>query len=169
METNAGNDTKKENKMISKEMISAGIRLGIIRFVPAPNACMGTVCQIGEHWFCLSDLTAAEQSPDEYLASMTTEALADEVYETLYSFMDPDELSDEYAYYEAYLKERVEDSQSKQISHILAMLEAWQAAQSRGDRTFTCPLCGGLVEWWQVPYNGHLRIVCSKCTMRLCE
>lgn len=84
--------------MISKEMISAGIRLGIIRFVPAPNACMGTVCQIGEHWFCLSDLTAAEQSPDEYLASMTTEALADEVYETLYSFMDPDELSDEYAY-----------------------------------------------------------------------
>ena len=150
--------------MISKEMISAGIQV-----VPDPNACMGTVCQIGEHWFCLSDLTAAEQSPDEYLASMTPEDLADEVYETLYSFMDPNELSDEYAYYEAYLKERVEDSQSNQISDILAMLEAWQAAECRGDKTFTCPVCGGLAKWWRVPYNGHLRIFCNKCKMQLFE
>ena len=155
--------------MITKELITNGIEEGIIQFVPDPNACMGTVCQIGEHWFCLSDLAAAERSPDEYLASMTPKGLADEVYETLDSFMDPDELADEYAYYEAYLKERAEDSQSNQISDILAMLEACQAAKSRGDRTFTCPLCGGLVEWWQVPYNGHLRIVCSKCKMRLIQ
>ena len=155
--------------MISKECISAGIQNGIIQFIPDPNGCGGTVCQIGEHWFCLSDLTAAEQSPDEYLASMTPEGLADEVYETLYSFMDPDELSDEYAYYEAYLKERMDSSQRSLYFDILAMLEAWKATNSKGDHTFTCPLCGGQVKWWRIPYNGHLRIVCSKCKIRLLQ
>lgn len=155
--------------MISKELITEGIKEGIIQFIPDPNACMGTVCKIGEHWFCLSDLTAAEQSPDAYLASMTQEGLADEVYETLYSFMDPDELADEYAYYEAYLEERVGSNQRGPYSDVLAMLEAWQAAESRGDKTFTCPLCGGLVEWQRASCNGHLRIECSKCKIRLIQ
>lgn len=155
--------------MITKELITEGIKEGKIQFVPYPNACIGTVCQIGEHWFCLSDLTAAEQSPDEYLASMTPEGLADEVYETLYSFMDPDELSDEYAYYEAYLKERMDMGLHNRLADIQAMLEAWQTAQDRGDESFICPICGGLVEWRRVPYNGHLRITCNKCKMQLLQ
>lgn len=155
--------------MITKELITEGVKEGIIRFVPDPNTCIGTVCQIGEHWFYLSDLTAAEQSPDEYLASMTSEGLTDEVHETLCCFMDPDELSDEYAYYEAYLKERVSGDQHSQYSDILAMLDAWQAAESRGDKTFICPRCGGQVEWRRAPCNGHVWIACSKCKMQLIQ
>lgn len=68
-----------------------------------------------------------------------------------------------------YLKEKTGSSQNKQLSDILAMLEAWQSAENRGDQTFTCPLCGGLVEWRRVPYNGHLRIFCNKCKMQLLQ
>lgn len=93
--------------MITKEMVRDGIHDGSIRFVKDPNMEHGTVCQIGDGWFCFGGETAEGMQPEEYLRAVPSEDIVSEVYDMLEAFrVSVEEFEDEYAYYEAYLIER---------------------------------------------------------------
>lgn len=95
--------------MITKEMVRDGIRNGSIHFVKDPNMERGTVCQIGSYWFYFGGETAEGMQPEEYLRAVSSEDIASEVYDTLEEFrVSGEEFEAEYAYYEAYLIERME-------------------------------------------------------------
>lgn len=95
--------------MITKEMVRDGIRNGSIRFVTDPNMEAGTVCQIGEHWIYFGGETAEGMQPEDYLRAVPMEDIVNEVFDVLEDFRrSGDTFGDEYAYYEAYLIERME-------------------------------------------------------------
>lgn len=95
--------------MITKEMVRDGIRNGSIHFAKDPNMEHGTVCQIGGYWFYFGGETAEGMQPEEYLRAVSSEDIASEVYDTLEEFrVSGEEFEAEYAYYEAYLIERME-------------------------------------------------------------
>lgn len=48
-------------------------------------------------------------------------------------------------------------------------LAALSEAQERGEREFTCPLCGGKAFWGRSPGNGHIHAGCDGCGMRIME
>lgn len=99
--------------MITKEMVRDGFHGGHIRLVVDPNMDHGTVCQIGNHWFYFGGETAEGMQPDEYLRAVPAKDIVSEVFETLDDFrLSGEEFEDEYAYYEAYLIERMEPSVS---------------------------------------------------------
>ena len=80
---------------------------------------VGTVCQIGEHWFYFGGLTADEMTPEEYLQNVPMEDIVSEIYDTLLSLKDADEAGDwtEYLYYEAFLKEQFKEKSSGMSLH----------------------------------------------------
>ena len=88
---------------ITKEDIANGITDGIVRFIVDPNMEEGTVCEIGENWFYFGGQTAEEENPDDYLAHTPMSDIVREIFETLESIKDLDDL--EYQYYEAIFRE----------------------------------------------------------------
>lgn len=88
---------------ITKEDIANGITDGIVRFIVDPNLEEGTVCEIGENWFYFGGQTAEEENPDDYLAHTSMSDIVREIFETLESIKDLDNL--EYQYYEAIFRE----------------------------------------------------------------
>lgn len=72
--------------MITKYMITEGIRNQVIQFVQDPNMELGTVCQIGDDWFYFGGMTAEELEPSEYLSVVSLDSVIDDVYNALESF-----------------------------------------------------------------------------------
>lgn len=89
--------------MITKNKILSGINEHLVSFVINPNMECGTVCQIGDSWFCFGGLTADEMNPEEYLANVPIEDIVQEVLDVLNDFQTDAELKDEYDYYDAIL------------------------------------------------------------------
>ena len=89
--------------MITKYMITEGIRNQVIQFVQDPNMEFGTVCQIGDDWFYFGGMTAEELEPSEYLSVVSLDSVIDDVYNALESFRTNRTFRDEYDYYESVL------------------------------------------------------------------
>lgn len=53
--------------------------------------------------------------------------------------------------------------------NILVFIEAVENAMKKGDRHFTCPICGGEGEWYKSKVNGHIHAWCNKCDIELNE
>lgn len=91
--------------MITKEMIEAGYKAGIVELCESPNDD-GVVCKIGEIWFYFGGLTAEESTVEEYKNCVPEEDIVDEIYGVLDDFRkDGEEFLDEYLYYECFLRE----------------------------------------------------------------
>ena len=91
--------------MITKQMISQGLKEGCVNLIVDPNMQSGTVCKIGEYWFYFGGLTAEELEPDEYEKEIPHEDLVDNIADVLEAFRE--DYADEYNYYEAYLQEKL--------------------------------------------------------------
>jgi len=50
-----------------------------------------------------------------------------------------------------------------------SLLAAQQAAEARGDKEFTCPLCGGTVHFGRASNNNHLHLHCTGCGIQIAE
>lgn len=111
---------KGENAMITKQMISQGLKEGCVNLTVDPNMQSGTVCQIGEHWFYFGGLTAEELEPEEYLKHVPMEDIINSVFDALDSLKKV--FSNEYKYYEYYLQENL----PKKHTTALSGYEAYQ-------------------------------------------
>ena len=89
--------------MITKYMIECGYNNGLIRLINSPNGD-GIACQIGDNWFYF-DGDNAEQydSVDKYKQDVQKVDIVQNIFDVLSVFMY--EFTDEYLYYECYLKE----------------------------------------------------------------
>ena len=95
--------------VITDDMIRAGIRKNIVKFVIDPNMKSGTVCQIGDNWFYFGGPSAEAQNPEEYVKNTGEDDLVREICDVLDCFRhDGPENRDEYLYYYAYLRENLE-------------------------------------------------------------
>ena len=91
--------------MITLEIITRGLKNGTVSVVDSPNGD-GAVCKIGDYWFYFGGNEAESCSGEEYAASVPESDLAREIHETLEGFREAPEIyRDEYAYYEAMLRE----------------------------------------------------------------
>ena len=50
---------------------------------------------------------------------------------------------------------------------IEAFIAKRQEAEEKGERYFTCPLCGGEAHWTRI--SGHLHAACKGCGFRMAE
>lgn len=91
---------------ITKERVAAGIRTGVIEFKPDPNEIENVVCAIGDYWFYFRDGEGAcdQRTVEEYLKQTDAEEVIRLVSGALNGFY-LDSFNDEYAYYNAVLKE----------------------------------------------------------------
>ena len=50
------------------------------------------------------------------------------------------------------------------LENIMHLLDhAQHEAEKKGEKEFTCPVCGGRAFWKRSTYNGHLRVACMDC------
>ena len=48
-------------------------------------------------------------------------------------------------------------------------VKAFGEAEKRGEKDFTCPMCGGHAFWGRSAYNGHLHMGCKDCGYKIYE
>lgn len=89
--------------MITKKDISSAYRRGIIRLDVDPNMEHGTVARIGDNWFYFGGITADEMNPEAYKINVLENDIICEIFDVIEEFKT--ENPDEYAYYDAVLKE----------------------------------------------------------------
>lgn len=97
--------------MIRIGTLIRGYRKGIVTFPPCPqgDGVHEPVCKIGDNWFYFGGMEAEESTPDEFMENVGLWDVCKEAFDALHDSnglsgiesMDPDE----YAYYEALLKE----------------------------------------------------------------
>lgn len=100
--------------MVTKEILKQGIDKRIVKFVLDPNLDTGMVCQIGESWFYFGGTDAESEMPDDFLKNSDKKEIVNSIYDTLEEFRKY-ENQDEYAYYDAYLNERLKRNKMKKI------------------------------------------------------
>ena len=88
---------------MTKETIMRAVENGTITFEVDPNMGAGTVARIGDYWFYFGGSAAEEESPEEYLARVPKEDVAEEIFDALSDFEN--ENPDEIAYYDAVVLE----------------------------------------------------------------
>lgn len=88
--------------MITKEQVQMGFEKGILNLVANPEMETGTVCMIGNQWFCISD-TADRLSPEEYLKTVSMPIVYEEVYKALDGMDKEEGFDDMYSYCAAVL------------------------------------------------------------------
>ena len=88
--------------MITKEQVRKGFAKGILNLAANPEMETGTVCTIGDQWFCISD-TADRLSPEEYLRTVPMPIVHEEVYEALDGMDKEEGFDDLYSYCAAVL------------------------------------------------------------------
>ena len=54
------------------------------------------------------------------------------------------------------------------MDDVFQFIEAQQAAEEKGARSFVCPICGGNAKWARAE-NGHLHAVCEWCGIEVVE
>ena len=97
--------------MITPEMIKTGLDTGAVSIADSPHGD-GAVCRIGEYWFSFGGQTEEETSAAEYLANIPKEDIIREITDVLEEFRRDPGFADEYAYYEAFLNEKLTERQS---------------------------------------------------------
>ena len=91
--------------MITKTMIGKSYDNAVIKLDISPNND-GVVCVIGEYWFYFGGRTTEEYDDIEaYKQDIHRDVIIDEIYDTLDGFRKDEAFADEYAYYEAILRE----------------------------------------------------------------
>ncbi len=95
--------------MITKEQVRKGFAKGILNLAANPEMETGTVCTIGDQWFCISD-TADRLSPEEYLRTVPMPIAHEEVYNALDGMDKEDGFDDLYSYCAAVLSLADEES-----------------------------------------------------------
>ena len=91
--------------MISKMLLRNAYDQRVLNLEPSPHGD-GIVCRIGEYWFYFGGTTASEYNdPEEYIKKVPKEVIIDDIKWALAEFHD--EFTNEYKYYEYYLKEHV--------------------------------------------------------------
>lgn len=135
--------------MTFKEMIFNGLCDGTVKIITNPNDGY-PACQIGEDWFYFIEDEYGESSPaelltpDEIYKSYTKEELAEMIYFALQCKEkqareeDIPELSDEVAYYKAFLEKRYADKEQENKTH---MAEWHYMAKEPPERLFAELLC----------------------------
>ena len=93
--------------MITYDMIEKGYDQGIVKLVE--DFFHYTVCSIGEFFFYFGGVVAEELTPQQMIEYIPKEDILDSIFEVLEDFRKDDTgyFEDEYAYYEAYLKENL--------------------------------------------------------------
>lgn len=99
--------------MITSKMISDGIGRRDVLFEIDPNMGTGTVCRIGDSWFYFGGQSAEGQNPDEYIKNTPTADVVREITDVLEDFRKDEAYTNEYAYYEMFLREADARSQRK--------------------------------------------------------
>ena len=89
--------------MITKNIVASAYKRGIITLDIDPNMEAGTIARLGEYWFYFGGITAEEMNPDEYKTNVPETDIINEIFDVIDEFKT--ENPDEYAYYEAVLKE----------------------------------------------------------------
>lgn len=105
--------------MITKEIIKECVEKGFIRFIVDPNMGQGTVCQIGDRWFCFGGETAEKENPAEFLANADMDEVVRDVCETLDGYRQLPDSPEEYQYYEAFLSGCLKASPGGQENTVL--------------------------------------------------
>ena len=109
--------------MITKQMIAKGLTYKAIKLVLISNEG-GVVAQIGENWFYFGGWTAEEsKSVEEYMLYVPFDDIVNEIYETLVDFYKHENLRDEALYYEYYLKEVIDDSETARKNTFMTYIE----------------------------------------------
>lgn len=71
------------------------------------------------------------------------------------------------------LTEKGKSMTEKEIEEItqrfILFMKAQEEAETRGEREFACPLCGGKAWWGRSAYNHHLHGGCRKCGLKVME
>lgn len=87
---------------INEEEILLGMEAGVVSLLTNPELGTGTVCRIGDMWFCFGGVRAEEMDADEYIATVPPDEIAREIVETLAN--RDSELTDaEWKYYRTFL------------------------------------------------------------------
>lgn len=93
--------------MITKELLQYGFDEGFLTLDKSPNGD-GIVCRIGEHWFYFGGQEAEScDDPVQYLRERGERDVLDMIYNVLEDFRADDGFAQEYAYYDAYLHEKL--------------------------------------------------------------
>ena len=58
---------------------------------------------------------------------------------------------------------------TSRLSKIKKFLAAQSKAESKGEKWFTCPLCGERAWWGRAQGNNHLHTECEGCGMQIAE
>lgn len=92
--------------MITKAMVKAGYAAGLITLIESPNED-GVACGIGDNWFYFGGHTAEESTVEDYRRNVPESDIINEIFDVLDDFRTcgSEELTDEYLYYELYLRE----------------------------------------------------------------
>ena len=93
---------------ITAEMIADGLESGAVAIVDSPHDD-GPVCQIGDYWFWFAGSEAEQTTAADYVASVPREDIVQEIMDVLNDFRTIPENRDEYAYYEAFLREAAQN------------------------------------------------------------
>ena len=94
--------------MITPEMIADGLDAGTVSIVDSPHND-GPVCQIGDYWFWFAGGEAEQTTAADYVANVPREDIVREIMDVLNDFRTIPENQDEYAYYEAFLRENTQN------------------------------------------------------------
>lgn len=100
--------------MITKEMISNGLKNGLISIEDSWGGCLGICCKIGDMSFYFAGSEGTDLSLDEYKRTYTNEETVDMIYDILKS---PEEaelsgLDDwEIGYYESILNREIPEAE----------------------------------------------------------
>lgn len=92
--------------MITRELLEYGYKAGLVTIVKSPNGD-GVVGQIGDNWFYFGGEDAEEcDDPELFVKERDEKEILDRIYDVMEDFRASGQgFEDEYAYYEAYLKE----------------------------------------------------------------
>lgn len=100
--------------MITPEMIADGLDAGTVSIVDSPHND-GPVCQIGDYWFWFAGGEAEQTTAADYAANVPREDIVREIMDVLNDFRTLPENRDEYAYYEAYLRENTQNQRDSKV------------------------------------------------------
>lgn len=100
--------------MISKKLLRKAYDKGLVRICQEPDSLILS-CRIGENWFYFGGMLIEEyDDPEKYVKDVGKGNVLNEIFSVLESFRKMGKvlrdggLLEEYRYYEAYLKERIE-------------------------------------------------------------
>lgn len=148
--------------MITLAMVEAGYKtpFPLIQLIPSPNAD-GVVCKIGDYWFYFGGEAAEGETPESYIANVPEDMIIREIHDVLEDFRRSPEYADEYAYYEAFLRDHgiAEMPLSATVSRREILFRGQTRRRGERVRMDGTPLPGNWVYGGVMPGNGDRSII----------